>query len=165
MNKEKRCPKCGIIKFLNKFHRDKTKAGGFRSYCKECVGKYTKDRYAANLVSGRKYARDWYKGNRFKASLYNSRNNAKRLGYVPCNATEGEIEAAFTGHCFVCGIPEIECNGKLHLDHCHKMGKFRGWLCRGCNQASGLLKESPQIARILAEYIEHHEKKSLLIKE
>lgn len=35
------------------------------------------------------------------------------------------------------------CNAKaiktLHLDHDHKTGKFRGWLCRPCNQAIGML--------------------------
>jgi hypothetical protein len=35
-----------------------------------------------------------------------------------------------------------ECCGakaKLVVDHCHKTGKFRGWLCQRCNQGIGKL--------------------------
>ncbi|MCK9571420.1 endonuclease VII domain-containing protein, partial [Candidatus Pacearchaeota archaeon] len=42
--------------------------------------------------------------------------------YAACIATVEEIKSAFTGKCFVCGIPETECNQRLHLDHCHKTG-------------------------------------------
>ena len=41
------------------------------------------------------------------------------------------------------GAP-CECCGKaarLNLDHCHITGRFRGWLCRECNLALGLLSD------------------------
>jgi hypothetical protein len=39
--------------------------------------------------------------------------------------------------CECCGRPP----GKraLNLDHCHRTGKFRGWLCDNCNTAIGKL--------------------------
>lgn len=70
---------------------------------------------------------------RFVASIRNSRAAAKRGGYAPCTATKEEIEAAFTGNCSVCGLPERKNLGKLHMDHNHATGEFRGWLCRACN--------------------------------
>ena len=52
--------------------------------------------------------------------------------------------------CEVCG----DTNQKIHFDHCHISGKFRGWLCRGCNVALGCVKDSPTILRKLAKYLE-----------
>lgn len=55
-----------------------------------------------------------------------------------------------TANCEACGQPyaaTFGVNGP-QLDHCHARNVFRGWLCRPCNQALGLLREDP--ARILA---------------
>lgn len=42
------------------------------------------------------------------------------------------------GHCWIC--PSTE---ELFVDHCHKTGKVRAILCRGCNVALGHFKENP----------------------
>lgn len=34
--------------------------------------------------------------------------------------------------------------GKIHLDHCHVTGRFRGWLCNRCNLAFGHLGDSKE---------------------
>ena len=38
------------------------------------------------------------------------------------------------------------CNKPVHknwqLDHCHETGKFRGWLCKGCNTGLGGIGDS-----------------------
>lgn len=41
--------------------------------------------------------------------------------------------------CELCGKKQER---KLFLDHCHKTGRFRGWLCCGCNAGLGLLGDS-----------------------
>jgi Recombination endonuclease VII len=41
--------------------------------------------------------------------------------------------------CECCGQPD---KAALCLDHDHKTGKFRGWLCKRCNSAIGLLGDS-----------------------
>jgi len=82
--------------------------------------------------------RRWTRANRFRIAINSSRNAAKRLGYSQCTATVKEIEAAFTGYCHVCGLSESEHNGKLHMDHDHETGEFRGWLCRSCNAKDAL---------------------------
>ena len=44
-------------------------------------------------------------------------------------------------HCENCGrLPNG--HGRLHLDHDHKTGKFRGWLCHSCNTGLGHLGDS-----------------------
>lgn len=41
-----------------------------------------------------------------------------------------------------------------HVDHCHETGYVRGVLCRQCNVAFGLLRESPETIQRLVEYAE-----------
>ena len=61
--------------------------------------------------------------------------------------------------CYVCGEGETRhhhLSGRivdLAVDHCHKTGKIRGLLCTKCNQAVGLLRDNPKIARSLADYL------------
>ncbi len=43
---------------------------------------------------------------------------------------------------------------ETHVDHCHSTGRVRAILCRSCNQTVGILKESAERARLVAEYIE-----------
>ena len=45
----------------------------------------------------------------------------------------------------------------LHVDHCHKTGKIRGYLCGSCNRAIGLLQESSQNAYNAAIYLKAHD--------
>jgi hypothetical protein len=54
--------------------------------------------------------------------------------------------------CEVCGQRRGE--QELHLDHDHVTGSFRGWLCRNCNIALGVVRDSPSILRKLASYLE-----------
>lgn len=51
--------------------------------------------------------------------------------------------------CEVCGAAE-----KLHVDHDHATGAYRGVLCQSCNLALGALKDDPQRIRTLAQYVE-----------
>lgn len=55
-----------------------------------------------------------------------------------------ELEAAFTGFCEICGVSEAKCTKKLGMDHDHKTGRFRGFLCEGCNCGLGNFKDSPE---------------------
>lgn len=43
--------------------------------------------------------------------------------------------------------------GSLHVDHCHKTGKIRGYLCGSCNRGIGLLKESIEVLQNAIEYL------------
>lgn len=51
--------------------------------------------------------------------------------------------------CEVCGG-----DNKIHIDHNHITGNFRGVLCAQCNAALGLLKENSEIISSLSKYIE-----------
>jgi hypothetical protein len=82
---------------------------------------------------------------RMKESLARSRRTAKKSGYHPCDATADDLLLAFDacgGCCEKCGTPESEMSKRLHLDHCHTTGRFRGFLCHRCNTAIGGLGDT-----------------------
>lgn len=54
--------------------------------------------------------------------------------------------------CEVCGRPPGQ--RRLHFDHDHTTGLFRGWLCSGCNIALGHVQDDPAILRALVLYLE-----------
>lgn len=69
----------------------------------------------------------------------------KASGVHPDDLT-GETK---TGPCYNGACDYV---GPLHFDHSHDNGRFRGWLCPGCNRALGIMKDSPARLRGLAEY-------------
>jgi len=122
----------------------------------EKIRKQERCRYAEIPELWLERKRKYYAKNRFVVPLKRVNATSVREGYAACIATVEEIKSAFTGKCFVCGIPETECNQRLHLDHCHKTGRFRGWLCGRCNRVAGHIDDAPEIALALAMYLENH---------
>lgn len=60
------------------------------------------------------------------------------------------------GKCVACGTTDPGGHGTFHVDHCHTTGTVRELLCTSCNLALGMLQESPERFRALADYIERH---------
>ena len=58
--------------------------------------------------------------------------------------------------CAICGSNETGAVGKNHfsVDHCHKTGKIRGLLCKGCNIMLGEAQDDPRILSRAIEYLE-----------
>jgi hypothetical protein len=60
--------------------------------------------------------------------------------------------------CEVCGFKDDYTHRNICLDHDHKTGKFRGWLCSRCNLAVGLARDDEEILLKLAMYLEKHKR-------
>lgn len=58
--------------------------------------------------------------------------------------------------CAICASPHAGRNGTFNVDHCHATGKVRALLCHDCNTALGKFKDSPELMRKAADYIEKH---------
>jgi len=63
------------------------------------------------------------------------------------------------GKCAACGEGETVLSRSggvrsLSVDHCHKTGQIRGLLCDRCNNILGRSKDSPEVLRRLASYVE-----------
>lgn len=144
------CTKCGIQKPIDKFYlsqyvcRDGTR--GRLSECNTCKNKRVHQSCLRHPDRLRAKSKRYYNKTRFHVAWR-----------VSGTITPEQITTAlFTGHCDICGIPEIECRTRLHLDHDHETGEFRGWLCDYCNHAAGKVRNSPEIALKLAKYLEKH---------
>ena len=62
---------------------------------------------------------------------------------------------AQNGGCCICETKEPGGSGKhFAVDHDHETGQVRGLLCSACNHALGLMKDSPELLRRAATYIE-----------
>ncbi len=160
------CTKCGEEKeegefhFTGKIRKDGTESRKFE--CKICSNKRSSAWRKANPERHDKSILIWKKNNRFRVMLHRSRCAAKHDGHIPCSATSEKLEAAFTGKCYICRTEEAQCNKHLHMDHCHKTGAFRGFLCESCNYGLGIFKDSPQLLEIAAAYLRASIKESFV---
>ena len=94
----------------------------------------------------------WARKNYFAHLLIVSRTMSKKRGFMPCNATKEELKLAYNGKCAICDSPER--HKKLAMDHCHKTGKFRFFLCDSCNRGIGFFQDSPELLRKAAKLLE-----------
>jgi len=147
---QKRCCHCGEIKAVADFTPQKRDKTGLRPECKIChrIGnnaQYQKHR-EARLQRQREFRKT--EPRRLYSRNY-QRNRHQRMRLEM--ATRPKPEA-----CEVCGQ-----SGPVFYDHDHstgkRIGRFRGWLCVGCNSALGYARDNPRILRDLADYLERQE--------
>ncbi len=66
------------------------------------------------------------------------------------------------GACAICSVQiAFDKNRSAHVDHCHATGKVRAILCKDCNPGLGWFRDSPELLRAAAAYIEKHRGVSL----
>jgi hypothetical protein len=65
--------------------------------------------------------------------------------------------------CEICGKTEEDVlergrslNQAFVLDHCHETGKFRAWICSGCNKSLGYMQDNPTLVLKAAQYLLEH---------
>jgi hypothetical protein len=139
---KKFCPRCREIKDIKTEFSTMKVRSGIASHCKLCTTALAKSAPSANPERKRKYygkyktrQRDVYLKNKFGISLvqYNDMYQVQK------------------GRCAVCRNKQ---KGKvLAVDHDHKTGRVRALLCSLCNFAVGAIKDSPELALKMAEYL------------
>jgi hypothetical protein len=75
----KRCSKCGIIKPITEFYKDKFTKGGMNSRCKECMRIYHHEYYKRNLERRREWQREYYEENEEKIREYRHKYRLKNI--------------------------------------------------------------------------------------
>lgn len=85
----------------------------------------------------------WRQENPDRARQQARKATRKRLGHA--DAT-GETRS---GPCEICGTPA----DPLHRDHDHTTGRFRGWLCRACNQGLGHYRDDATLLEKACAYL------------
>jgi len=107
------------------------KCGEFKPFTEFNKHKSTKDGYGT-------YCRPCYNYQTLAGK------HRKRYGLTP----EQMAEMKKTG-CELCGTMS-----NLHIDHNHETNEIRGVLCTNCNRGLGHFKDSPELLKKAAEYLE-----------
>lgn len=122
--------------------------------------KRQKQWYQNNVEAERPKHRRWYRDNK-------EAERAARLLRL-YGITPERYDAMLTaqgGHCAICLATEPGGKGTWHVDHKHADGfkrlppeekrkSVRGLLCNDCNHGIGKLKDSPELLRAAAAYLE-----------
>lgn len=140
----KTCTKCKLELPIESFRkRGGSQAHLVKSRCNSCLY----EEY-----------RSWIKNNPERVKEYRRKDPwtlAKRCKRL--NITPEQFIDKFEAQCGKCAI----CSSDITLedsaiDHNHKTNEFRGVLCKTCNRALGMFKDSPRVILSAYEYLKNN---------
>lgn len=139
----KTCSKCGLDKNRSQFSKRAGYGDGFNAWCKSChagyMAEYSKEHPHAKQTPEQVRKANYRKIHGISVERYD------------------EMLVAQGGKCAICQstIPGNNVRN-FAIDHCHTTGNKRGLLCRPCNTALGLFRDSPDTMERAAEYVRRH---------
>jgi hypothetical protein len=147
----KTCRKCKQVKPRSLFPRNQKSPDGRHWHCKTCAyrDRSEYEKLHKDKISAGKKRRYWANPARVRDKRI-SKNHDIPIG------TYDRMLADQKGVCAICGRSDNPGMTRLAIDHCHTTKKIRGLLCTCCNQAIGQLKDSPELLRRAADYLEAH---------
>lgn len=170
-NKEKQ--KARTLKYYHE-NKDKIDREAKKAYMAEYLKTYQRrkltpeERAERSRKRRERYASDPEFREKTKAQ---ARENGRRHPHTKRN---GRLKAAFgitledydrmlasqNGCCAICGIAEMHVNHprarrNFYVDHDHKTGKVRGLLCQNCNFGIGHFRDSSELLRTAAAYLDN----------
>lgn len=135
----KKCSNCNFNRTLSCFSLSSKEADGLHSWCKKCNNEYQYKRYHDTPIEVRqertRRKKDQLKVNRLMT----------RYGLTPDMIAELSKQQNY--QCLICDCP-IEV-----VDHDHKTGKFRGLLCRRCNNGLGFFRDNIEFLQNAIKYL------------
>jgi protein-arginine kinase activator protein McsA len=134
----KKCYKCGIIKGLHEFNKDKSRSDGISYICRTCI------------KISRKNKDYKYRNNSDYKEKHKYRHMKNRYGI-----TKNQWEEMYMKHLGMCALCH-EPFGDLipQVDHCHTTNKIRGLLHPSCNRCLGIFKDNINKFNFAIEYLE-----------
>lgn len=129
--------------------------------CRECHSKRSRLRYEENREKEAERKRHYRKDNRERvlerertrlAGGHRERNLKRYYGMTPTDYKT--ILAAQDGRCAICDTDDPAPHPNFCVDHDHDTGRVRGLLCNACNVGLGRFKDSPELVRKAAAYLE-----------
>lgn len=138
------CRRCGLQKDKEFFCAAPTKRNGLHTYCKACA---------------RELKKEWHKNNP-EVARASSRAAHLKIYFGLTVVEYDEMLEAQNGGCKIC---KEQIKDRRHsVDHDHSCcpgakscGKcIRGLLCGSCNISIGRMRDSPELLRAAADYLE-----------
>ncbi len=141
MTAMKRCKACDILKATTEFHKSSKNADGLRGKCKACWSEVAAQWRENNPDAHREI---------YKRA--NHRVNLKMRFGITVDQFDKLVESS-DGLCAICRNPESR-DRRLSLDHDHKTGEIRGFLCSRCNLLLGNASDDHMILDAAAAYLQ-----------
>lgn len=145
------CSRCKETKPVDQFSGSTKTFDRLDRRCRACCFELHRDWRLKNLDHAAQSQKAWRDANpeRFKDSMRQKNYGVPRGWYAETLAAQG-------GKCASCGTTDPGGKGDFHVDHCHDSGKVRSLLCSGCNIAIGHLRNDPEIAEAVKQYLIKH---------
>ena len=172
----KRCKICGQEKPPDDSYRNKLGRDGLRPECKACNLAARRAKYEADPKPYIARVKKWQQENPERLSEYRreyrrrpDRKRADRDAHLRRKYGIGvdeydELLLRQAGACAICEV-EPAPSTNLHVDHDHTTGRVRGLLCVSCNNALGAFRESFDIFRAAANYLDRDDELAGLARE
>lgn len=161
---KKVCNRCHSKRWLTEYHKHSAHKDGLSNICVYCVretqskhrktdkAKQTVAKYREKSKDKRNaYYREYSQTSKRKEYVRKYNQVAKLKLYY--NLSEEKYIKLLELQDNKCKI----CNEELtkpNVDHCHKTGKVRGILCRGCNHGLGNFKDNTELLMKAKEYLD-----------
>lgn len=141
---------------MKAYHKDKSAQHYVDN--KEELDKKHKEWQLKNPERRNELYRIWVKKNPERSRQIQRKSNWNRFGIIPPN---GDWDILFKlmdeqKNCQICGKSEDDCGQSLHLDHDHKTGKPREFLCYNCNTMIGQCDDNIDILKKAIGYLDKH---------
>lgn len=143
MEGKKRCYSCKVVKTFDDFNSWKYGTNGLKHQCRKCQSEESKNHRIGMGKTGNKHY--WV-----CKKLRSSKVEARKGGHPPCLATVDELVIVYTTVCQLCGK---ECGYSICLEHCHETGRFRGFVCQGCNAFLAKYQERTEYLEKVIAYL------------
>ena len=175
----KKCKKCGLVKDVSDFYKNKYSKDRLAYECKSCWLSETKKYRDKNPDKIKWTNRVQYLNKRderlAKQKEYSNNNKEKILVYKKewkarnphysriATLKKRGITSAFFYEmwreqgmsCWIC-YKKFKNEADTHIDHDHQTGVVRGLLCGHCNTAIGLVREDPKVLNNMVYYLQNN---------
>lgn len=139
----KRCTSCKQYKPFTSYHKWKDGRYGLALACKSCANQKSRNNHAKRMAESEEYRL------KKKASYVKSRFGLSLQEYNERLATQNN-------QCAICKTSKPK--GGWALDHDHKTGSIRKFLCNICNRGLGYFNDNPEHLMQAANYLIEHSK-------
>lgn len=144
----KKCCTCKIEKPYSEFHIQRARKDGRQNICKPCKAIYKKEYRIKNIEKIKKQNKKYRAANKEKIRLYEFKY---KYGLTP--EEYYDLLNSQNNKCKICGATEGENGKRLSVDHNHKTGKVRSFLCNDCNSGLGFFKDNSDLLDKASEYL------------